>query len=125
VCSSDLNGPAAAFGRFVRLFAGTGSAGAYYPLGMVLGFLPCGLVYTVLLSCARKGMEAASTSGAFLSGFLLMAVFGLGTVPSLLLLGKAVSLSGGRIRTRRRCYRAAAALMVVLGIVFAVRGVRA
>lgn len=112
----------AAFEKAVRLFTDHGGPGAYYPLGMILGLLPCGLVYTALLSSARFGMEAPSAAGAFLSGFLVMALFGIGTVPPLLLLGQAASLFGDRARAW--LYRAAAALMVVLGILFAVRGLR-
>jgi sulfite exporter TauE/SafE len=45
-------------------------------LGLCWGFLPCGLVYTVL-------MTAASTAVAF-SGALVMLAFGLGTLPAML-----------------------------------------
>jgi hypothetical protein len=44
-------------------------------LGILWGFLPCGLVYTVL-------MTAAST-GAVVSGALTMFAFGLGTAPAM------------------------------------------
>lgn len=117
--------PARSLAKIIRIFAETRSPGAYYPLGMVLGLLPCGLVYTVLLSSARVGMEAASAAAAFLSGALLMALFGAGTLPSLLLLGKAVLVTGSRMRRRAWPGRALAALMVALGIVFAARGLRA
>jgi sulfite exporter TauE/SafE len=45
-------------------------------LGILWGFLPCGLVYTVLIT-------AASTGGA-LAGAITMAAFGAGTLPSML-----------------------------------------
>jgi sulfite exporter TauE/SafE len=41
--------------------------------GLVWGWLPCGLVYSTLLW--------AATSGSALSGFLILVMFGLGTVP--------------------------------------------
>lgn len=49
--------------------------------GAAWGWLPCGLVYSVLVS--------ALASGGFASGALLMLAFGLGTLPNLLLMGWA------------------------------------
>jgi sulfite exporter TauE/SafE len=48
-------------------------------LGGLWGFLPCGLVYSVLAT--------ALMSGSALRGALLMVAFGLGTLPNLLLAG--------------------------------------
>lgn len=45
-------------------------------LGLCWGFLPCGMVYTVLLT--------AVSTGGFSSGFLTMLAFGAGTLPALL-----------------------------------------
>jgi uncharacterized protein len=112
--------PAKIVSRTARLFAGVEGPGACFPLGMVLGLLPCGLVYAALLSAAREGMEAPGPAGAFLRGFLIMALFGAGTAPSLLALGKAVGLLGARMRTGM--YRAAALAMALAGILFAARG---
>ncbi|MGZ8966395.1 MAG: sulfite exporter TauE/SafE family protein [Gallionella sp.] len=50
-----------------------------FQLGMVWGWLPCGLVYSVLL--------AALASGSAQHGALIMLAFGLGTLPNLLLIG--------------------------------------
>lgn len=50
-------------------------------LGLVWGWLPCGLVYSVLI--------AAIATGRPLQGGLLMLSFGLGTLPSLLAMGLA------------------------------------
>lgn len=50
-----------------------------FGLGVLWGWLPCGLVYTVLLS-------ALATGGA-LRGGLVMLAFGLGTLPNLLAAG--------------------------------------
>jgi uncharacterized protein len=49
------------------------------PLGMLWGWLPCGLVYSVLAT--------ALVSGSAIRGALAMLVFGLGTLPNLLLAG--------------------------------------
>ena len=50
-------------------------------LGTLWGWLPCGLVYSVLV--------AAVASASPLQGGLLMAAFGLGTLPTLLAMGMA------------------------------------
>ncbi|MEY2633357.1 MAG: hypothetical protein RIR00_2011 [Pseudomonadota bacterium] len=49
------------------------------PLGLVWGWLPCGLVYSALVT--------AMTAGSATGGALLMLAFGLGTLPNLLLAG--------------------------------------
>jgi sulfite exporter TauE/SafE len=48
-------------------------------LGLVWGWLPCGMVYAVLL--------LALASGSAVQGAMMMAAFGLGTLPNLLLIG--------------------------------------
>jgi len=50
-------------------------------LGSLWGWLPCGLVYSVLI--------AAIATGSALNGGLLMLTFGLGTLPTLLTMGMA------------------------------------
>lgn len=49
------------------------------PLGLLWGWLPCGLVYSALAS--------SLTAGSASRGALLMLLFGLGTLPNLLLAG--------------------------------------
>lgn len=55
------------------------SVGGSVGLGLVWGWLPCGMVYMVLVQ--------ALSSGGALSGAALMAAFGLGTLPNLLVVG--------------------------------------
>ena len=50
-----------------------------FPLGLLWGWLPCGLVYSALVSALSAG---SATRGA-----TLMLAFGLGTLPNLLLAG--------------------------------------
>lgn len=52
---------------------------ARYALGVVLGFLPCGLLYGAL--------AAAGGTASTLEGALAMAAFALGTVPALIAIG--------------------------------------
>ena len=58
-------------------------------LGLLLGFLPCGLLYTALI--------AASASAAPAQGALAMASFGLGTVPGLIAIGLLGHAAGRRL----------------------------
>ncbi len=94
----------------------------YYLVGLLLGFLPCGPVYTVLVASARAGMDAATALTGFIHGMILMSVFGLGTLPSLWILGQVTSM--GWITKRPIIYKAGAVLMIVTGFVFVVQGIR-
>jgi sulfite exporter TauE/SafE len=67
--------------------------GARFALGLVLGFLPCGLIYGAL--------GAAAGTGSALQGALAMAAFSLGTVPLL------VAVGWGGVLLRRRWQGAA------------------
>jgi sulfite exporter TauE/SafE len=108
-----------AFAGVARRAAESGGPGAAFPLGMATGLLPCGLVYTALLSAARSGMEGDSAADAFVRGFLAMAAFGAGTFPALFLFGKVVAAAGPRLRGALA--KAAAALLVAAGLMFAAR----
>lgn len=79
-------------------------------VGMVWGWLPCGLVYSVLISALATGSAG--------HGALLMLAFGLGTLPNLLAMG----LLAQRLQhlTRQPSVRLVAGLLVasfgVLGL---------
>ncbi|MCP5268848.1 MAG: sulfite exporter TauE/SafE family protein [Zoogloeaceae bacterium] len=62
-----------------RRFVPAKTALQAFPLGMLWGWLPCGLVYSALAT--------ALTSGSAAQGGLMMLAFGLGTLPNLLLAG--------------------------------------
>lgn len=62
-----------------RRFLPARSVAQAFPLGLLWGWLPCGLVYSALIT--------ALTSGSALNGAGLMLAFGLGTLPNLLLAG--------------------------------------
>ena len=73
-------------------------------LGLLWGWLPCGLVYSALVWTVA--------SGGALQGGLLMLAFGLGTLPNLLLMGvAAVQLQRW---VRRPATRAVAGALVIL-----------
>lgn len=62
------------------------------PLGILWGWLPCGMVYSVL--------TAALVSGSAARGAGLMLAFGLGTLPNLLLAGLLLERLRGVTRSR-------------------------
>lgn len=69
---------------------------SFYGLGMLNGFIPCGLVYFFLAMAAR--------TGSMVQGALVMLLFGLSTMPVLLGLGAMVgflqahNLRGGMLK---------------------------
>jgi sulfite exporter TauE/SafE len=81
--------------------------------GMVNGLLPCGLVYAYL--------ALAGSSGDMLHGLAVMALFGLGTMPVMVLVG-----SGGSVLSwtfQRHLLRVAGWCVVVTGLITILRGV--
>jgi uncharacterized protein len=108
--------------KAMELFSGPRSTGSWFPLGVVLGFLPCGLTYTALLTAARSAMEAPDRFAGMLRGGLMMLLFGIGTTPALLLVGKASGFFGEK--AQRRFYRLATLIMIATGIWFIVGAFR-
>lgn len=84
---------------------------ARFVLGMVMGLLPCGLVYAMLVAVAAMPSPLYSALG--------MLAFGIGTCPSL----TGVLLASGLIPHRLRIHgtRLAAAVVVVMGSYMVVR----
>ena len=74
------------------------------PLGVLWGFLPCGLVYSVLATALVTGSSAGGAS--------LMLAFGLGTLPNLMLAGMLLKRLQG---VTRRAWVRTFAGAVVLG----------
>jgi sulfite exporter TauE/SafE len=71
--------PASAVSKAVGKLMKSPTVGSKYSMGLVLGFLPCGLIYAALI----KAAETASP----VVGALTMFAFGLGTIGALLVLG--------------------------------------
>ena len=91
---------------FGRRFLGARDPGHALALGLVWGFLPCGLVYSML--------AMASLAGGAGDGALVMSAFGAGTLPSLF----AAGLAASRLRDLARSTvlrRSAAAVCIALG----------
>ncbi|TDF97739.1 sulfite exporter TauE/SafE family protein [Paenibacillus piri] len=89
--------------------------GAVYGSGLLLGFIPCGLTYAMQ-------MNAAASSEAW-SGALIMAVFGIATLPALFFAG----LFAGSIKKslRGKVLWAGQAVAVWIGILSILRGMAA
>jgi len=89
-----------------------GGTGGLFPVGLAMGFLPCGLSFTIFLGSAGTGRPA--------QGFLLALAFGLGTVPALLLAGAIAGLYGAY--ARGVLYRLGGLLVAAMGVLFLWRG---
>ena len=98
------------------------STAAYLPLGLLLGLLPCGPVYTALLAAARAGMEKGSPGAGALTGMGLMAAFGVGTIPALFVVARLAG--AGWLKSRQVIYRIAAGLMIIVGVYFIINALQ-
>jgi len=84
------------------------TAGKAFVLGTLWGWLPCGLVYSLLAT--------ALVSGGMGSGAAVMLAFGLGTLPNLLLAGMLLK-HVRNVTADRRVRLAAGALVAGFGVV--------
>jgi sulfite exporter TauE/SafE len=78
--------------KLARRFVPVRSPAQALALGLLWGWMPCGLVYAAL--------AAAATSGSALGGSVTMAAFGLGTLPMLVAMGTAASAVARAARIR-------------------------
>lgn len=95
-----------------RRFLPVASPPQAFALGLVWGWLPCGLVYSVLVW--------ALAAGSALEGAQLMLSFGIGTLPNLLLMGLLAARLSLFVR-RPWPRRVAGGLVAGFGIVLLVR----
>ncbi|MBU1011421.1 MAG: sulfite exporter TauE/SafE family protein [Bacteroidetes bacterium] len=88
------------------------SYNSLFLIGLLNGFLPCGLVYMAI--------AGAVATGEVLNGAMYMVIFGLGTLPVML----SVSLIGNIISTRfrNRIRKFIPVFIVIIGILFILRG---
>lgn len=101
VALASITGNASPMKKMRGLF-GQRSVWSTLGLGILWGFLPCGLVFAMLVL-------AASTQ-TFWGGALTMVAFGLGTVPTLLGFGLAANLLSPQLRGRLQFF---AGLLIV------------
>lgn len=105
-------GASARVSAAVRAVLGGSGPGRFYALGLVLGFLPCGLSYSAFVG-------AAATGGP-VQGLLFALAFALGTVPALVAVGAASTVVSAR--ARGLLYRVGGVAVAVLGALFVARG---
>ncbi|WP_428772476.1 sulfite exporter TauE/SafE family protein [Vibrio sp.] len=85
------------------------------PFGFIWGWLPCGLVYSTLTWSAVSG---SATNGA-----LVMAAFGLGTLPAMLLVGYGAS-KFSQLQQSKVFRNSAAIVLLIYGVYTAVNAVK-
>jgi hypothetical protein len=81
-------------------------------IGLLNGLLPCGLVYVAI--------AGAINTGTPLSGAIFMVLFGIGTIPLLMVATLASDAIGQKLRTSLQ--RVVPYFIFVLGVLFIVRG---
>lgn len=97
---------------FRTFLTGSGWLNAFLA-GLLTGFLPCGLVYAYLVLAAGTGSVG--------HGAAIMALFGSGTIPLMVLAGAGASLLS--LVTRARLLRVAACCVIITGILTISRGI--
>lgn len=97
--------------HFHRLFM-IRSYTSLFAIGVLNGFLPCGLVYIAI--------AGALATGDLVRGTLFMVWFGVGTIPMLFVLNIAGNVLSSRLRTAIR--RIIPLVIVLIGILFILRG---
>lgn len=102
-------------GRSISRLLRSQGIGAKISLGLATGFLPCGLSWAMIV---KAGTTQSSTAG-----FLYMTAFGLGTVPALFLIGFSASMLS--LKTRLLGERAAAAAVIIMGMILIFKGAKA
>ncbi len=122
-CFGSGKGLQTIFSRVFQRLTALKSSFAYFPLGLLLGLLPCGPVYTGLIASARTGMDTPDIFSGFINGMVLMLAFGLGTVPALFIVGK-LATGAGALMQRQLIYRAGAVIMMAVGVYFIIKGIR-
>jgi sulfite exporter TauE/SafE len=85
---------------------------AVFAAGLANGLLPCGLVYAYL--------ALAASAGSLFHGAAVMGLFGLGTMPAMIVTGLAGSLLS--LSWRHRIFRLAAWCMILTGMLSLWRG---
>lgn len=114
VSKLEFPGPMQALSLAVRRLRRLPPTLAAFPLGLMFGFIPCGWLYQIAITAA----QSASIS----TGALMLLAFGLGTAPSLLLLGGSAHWLSGKARVWM--LRIAGLIVAAMGVVNLVRHLR-
>ncbi len=102
--------------KIIKKIEESGRERSVFPLGILNGFIPCGLLYSAFISAGAFGASEEVPIKAFLKGMFLLALFGLGSTPALVLftgiISKGIRVSG------RIFYRIAGFLIILAGSLF-------
>ncbi|WP_456383550.1 sulfite exporter TauE/SafE family protein [Hydrogenimonas sp.] len=101
------------FGRLFRLVIHSRSLPSFFLMGMLNGFIPCGLVYFFA--------TAAIVAGSALKGAIVMGVFGIATIPAMLGVGIFSSLIKGS-SYRQLVIKIAAVVVMLFGLFTGYKG---
>jgi len=98
--------------KIIGVLIKQGKIGSMFLLGMANGLLPCGMVYFALAAALTTGKSAGAASFMF--------IYGVGTVPAMLL----VSYFGYRAKLSSRMFikKAAPFFIAAMGMFFVLRG---
>lgn len=107
------------FGRVFSKLIFSPSLASFFALGILSGFLPCGLVYFFALNALNAGLEGTQ---AIFSSVVIMLVFWLGTLP--LMLGLGVLGSGIRASAKYQSvfFKISFLLMLSVGLLTIYKG---
>lgn len=101
------------YGIIFRKLIQSKSLPSFYGLGVLNGFVPCGLVYIF--------GTFALASGSMLSGMAVMAIFGIATIPTLFTFGFIASIIQ-KSRFRQTALAIASILVIGYGVFSLVKG---
>jgi sulfite exporter TauE/SafE len=101
------------FGRLFRHAIHARTLSSFFVMGVLNGLIPCGLVYFFA--------TAAIVAGSAIKGAIVMAVFGVATIPALLAIGLFSSMMAAS-RHRNLIINLAAALVILFGFFTAYKG---
>lgn len=109
----ESSGPATIISRIVGILNRKPGALTALPLGLLMGFLPCGFSYAMAITAAQ--------SASPVTGGVSMMLFGLGTTPALFLFGSAVDWlnrrsSTSQLNTRTKLWMVRGAGLMVAGM---------
>jgi uncharacterized protein len=100
------------FKKFFGRFFGFRTYPSVWVIGLLNGFLPCGLVYIAL--------AGALISASPLEGALYMLIFGLGTLPALVIISLLGNIFSQAFRSSIR--KVIPYMIILIGILFILRG---
>ncbi len=104
--------PGGMVGRAIPRLLASDRVASKWALGFTAGFLPCMLSWAMIVN--------AALAESVVYGFMIMSLFGLGTVPALFFTGLSASLF--TLRARLAGERLAACSVIVMGVILLVKG---